>query len=64
MVEVKNRRDPATPEDAGQIKRYLDTAKKGRFGILISRSGFTKNALKTLQIYTTAKDEALIWRYA
>jgi len=60
LAEVKNMRARATPNDAGQIKRYLDTSKKGGFGLLISRSGFTKDALKTLKSYTTDNDHVLI----
>lgn len=53
LVEVKNTANEATPDDVGQIKRYLDTAKRGRFGILVSRNGFSDGAKKTLRSYTT-----------
>lgn len=58
IVEAKNMKSEAAPDDVGQIKRYLDTSKKGRFGMLVSRKGFSKNAMKTLRAYT--RDNYLI----
>lgn len=51
LVEVKNLSGKAEPDHARQIKDYLDTAKLGGFGLLISRRGFQHSTLEQLRIY-------------
>lgn len=48
IVETKNQRRKATVRDVAQTKGYLDVANRGRFGMLISRSGFSANAIVRL----------------
>lgn len=59
LVEVKNRDDPANPEDVRQLHGYLDCERFGLFGLLISRSGFTKKAMAQIRS-RVQKDECLI----
>ena len=55
IVEVKNTMEKMGPDISRQIKAYITGNKKGRFGILVSRNGFTLGARKELSCY--AKDE-------
>jgi hypothetical protein len=45
IVETKSLQKSAATEDFHQALSYLSLAKLGRFGILVSRSGFTKDAI-------------------
>ncbi|MEN6424005.1 MAG: hypothetical protein ABFE13_01480 [Phycisphaerales bacterium] len=45
LTEVKNERKPVGPYAIRQIRMYLEDANRGRFGMIISRNGFTKNAM-------------------
>jgi hypothetical protein len=56
IVEAKNLKCKAGHEDATQIADYLRTAKKGNFGLIVSRNGFTKNALERLSSYAKNED--------
>jgi hypothetical protein len=38
-------------KDVLQIKNYIECAKRGRYGNLISRSGFTRQAYRQLRWY-------------
>jgi hypothetical protein len=58
-LEAKNETTRATPDDVKHLKSYLDRAQRGRLGILVSRSGFTRDAMKRIQTYVQA-DQALI----
>jgi hypothetical protein len=49
IVEVKNKKSQAIPHDVGQILRYIVAANLGNFGILVSRSGFRRSAIRQLQ---------------
>lgn len=60
LGEVKNTSGPATTADVGQLKQYLDAARTGGFGLLISRNGFSKNARKLLRSHTLASPQLLI----
>jgi len=51
LAEVKNLRKKAAHEDTIQLKGYVDGNQKGSLAFLVSRSGFTKDALKTLRSY-------------
>lgn len=53
LVETKNMQSQAAHEDINQLKGYLQGGNRGHFGLIVSRSGFTKNAMKTLS--ATAK---------
>lgn len=59
LVEVKNRKSKANDEDVRQLFGYLDREQFGSFGLLISRSGFTKNAMEQIRS-RVQKDECLI----
>lgn len=48
IVEVKNSGDPAGSSAVGQVLRYMETGTSGRFGLLVSRSGFARGAQKCL----------------
>lgn len=60
LIEVKNMKTKANFQDVGQLEHYLNVAKKGRFGILISRSGFTKNAIKSLHLSATDNQNLIL----
>jgi len=49
IVEVKNKKSQAMPSDVAQILSYIIISNLGRFGILVSRSGFRESAMKQLQ---------------
>lgn len=49
IVEVKNLNKKASYEDANQLKGYIDGNHKGKCGFLVSKNGFTNEALKTLK---------------
>lgn len=53
VVESKNLRGPSRNEDVSQLVGYLQGGGRGRFGMLVSRNGFTRNAFTTLS--ATAK---------
>lgn len=46
VVEVKNLRKPAAVEDAKQLVGDLAVAQRGRVGLLVARTGFTRAALR------------------
>jgi len=48
MVECKNMRRRAGVGEVAQLLTYMVTARRGRLGMLVSRSGFSKNALHRL----------------
>jgi len=49
LGEVKNMREKASFEDVNQLFAYLNGAKRGRCGLLVSRSGFTANAMSRMR---------------
>ena len=49
VVEFKNLKSPATSGHVGQLAHYLTIAKRGRFGILVSRNGVTADAMDTMR---------------
>ena len=51
IVEAKNLSSKADVQHANQLKAYLDAAKKGSFGILVCRNGFTLPAFRALRRY-------------
>jgi hypothetical protein len=51
FIEAKNMRDKADIDDIRQIKDYIECAKRGRLGFLVSRSGFTRKANQQLRKY-------------
>ncbi len=57
-VEVKNLQGKAGRKYAVQAKDYMEGKKKGRLAFLVSRNGFTKNALIKLKSF--AQDGFLI----
>lgn len=59
VVEVKNQQDPCPVGHVDQLFRYLDSNDYGRFGLIVSRSRFTKNALRELRD-TAARGEKLM----
>jgi len=59
IIETKNNRCRAKPEDVQRLKSSLDVADKGRFGMLISRSGFSRSSTKILRKYA-CDDQVLI----
>jgi len=56
IVEVKNKKSQATPRDVAQILGYIVTANLGKFGILVSRSGFRESAMKQLQAISSTNE--------
>jgi len=48
LVEVKNMRGKASYEDVNQLRSYLEGAKRGECGMLVSRSGFTASAMSRM----------------
>lgn len=49
LAEFKNlTKDRATPDHVGQLGDYLRSRKRGRLGILVSRTGFTRKAMQAL----------------
>ena len=55
IVEVKNKKSQAAPRDVAQILSYIGTANLGRFGILVSRSGFRQSAMEQLRAISAKK---------
>lgn len=51
LIEVKNTQK-SNYTDGIQLQGYLTSAKRGRFGILVTRSRFTKDTLLNLRSYT------------
>ncbi len=49
FVEAKNMQDKAAHKDTLQIKNYIECAKRGKLGFLVSRSGFTRPAYRQLR---------------
>ncbi len=49
VAEAKNTRMEAGVPAVQQILSYLVTGRRGRFGLLVSRSGFTDNAIEQMQ---------------
>lgn len=56
IVEVKNRKTQAMPRDVAQILSYIVTANLGKFGILVSRSGFRGSAMRQLQAISSTNE--------
>ncbi len=59
VVEAKNTRDKVSVSAVAQIQNYLDTAQRGKFGFLVSRSGFEPGAYENL-VHIAEKNECLI----
>ena len=51
LIEVKNT-VKGNYSNGVQLQGYLTGAKRGRFGLVVSRNGFTKNILLNLRSYT------------
>lgn len=51
LIETKNKKEKVGPDASRQIKGYIDGNKTGRFGMLVSRNGFTPGAMKELNFY-------------
>jgi len=60
IAEAKNMEDKASLEDVRQMKDYLDGSKKGRYGTLVSRNGFTRSAMKRLRAYADDSDTLIL----
>ena len=60
LAEVKNLSGKAELDHARQIKDYLDTAKRGGFGLLISRNGFQYSTLEQLRIYAEDQNTLIL----
>lgn len=56
VVETKNTKQAASIRDVHQILGYIVTARVGRFGFLVSRNGFSRNAIKTLRVIAETGD--------
>lgn len=56
IVEVKNKKSKATPQDVAQILCYIVTANLGKFGILVSRYGFRESAMKQLRAISSTNE--------
>ena len=48
VLESKNEKSQASVEDVCQLSGYLDTLGVGRFGLLVARKGFSRNATERL----------------
>ncbi len=51
LAEAKNLKGKAEYQHANQLKGYVDAHKRGKLAFLISRNGFTTEALTALQSY-------------
>lgn len=49
LVEVKNQKRPAGVTDVTQLLGYADAGRLGRFGMLVSRNGFSRNSQERLR---------------
>lgn len=56
LVEVKNEKKKSQHKHVCQLKNYLELHKRGRFGLLVSRSGFSRNAFNTFKEYNESKE--------
>lgn len=56
IVETKNETKKVRYDATVQIKEYIEEAKKGQLGMLVSRNGFTINALKKLCLLAKEKN--------
>ncbi len=48
VLESKNEKAQASHEDVSQLAGYLNESGVGRFGLLVARNGFSRNAIATL----------------
>lgn len=60
IVEVKNTQKRTGIEGVMQLIRYLNTAKKGKFGIFVSRTGFTQNAMRTIRSVANERETLIL----
>lgn len=56
VVEIKNTRSHASVRDIQQTLAYLVTSRLGRFGMTVSRSGFSRGARKQLRAIAASDD--------
>jgi hypothetical protein len=59
MVETKNEKNQAVVADVSQLTAYLSQGSFGRLGMLVTRRGFTANAMRSLAA-TAKRGEFLI----
>lgn len=60
IVEAKNLAEVAGKEHVEQLRSYLGNNKKGRFGLLISRNGFTRPALQRMRCCAESDDTLIL----
>lgn len=60
IVESKNEKTQASVEDVSQLAGYLDQSGLGRFGILVARMGFSKNAVANLSAMARRGERLII----
>lgn len=60
FLEMKNRRTKGSSGDIRSLRGYLASADRGRFGVLIARSGFSRDAIKTMRGCVGGKEDYLI----
>lgn len=53
IAEVKNEKRKCPVKHVDQLFRYLDSSIFGKFGLLVSNSGFTRNAMRNLRDIAT-----------
>ena len=56
IVEVKNKKSQATPQDVAQLLCYIVTANLGKFGLLVSHYGFRQSAVKRLRAISSTNE--------
>lgn len=60
IAEAKNLMEKAAKEDVEQIRSYLGNNKKGRFGLLVCRNGFTRPALQRMKFCAEGDDTLIL----
>jgi len=60
LIEVKNEKTPATFRDVNQLAGYFSSTKLSQFGILVARSGFSRNAYESMASKARDGDSLII----
>lgn len=60
IVETKNEKKQAGVEDVSQLAGYLNQLGVGRFGFLVARNGFSRNAMQNMSAVARRGDNLII----
>lgn len=60
LVESKNLKGRAGPDEVGQVLRYQETADAGKLALLVSRNGFTPAAMSMMSRFARGRERLII----